>query len=232
MKNIFRFLLLIGSIIFSCSSGGSTDDGPDVRPNNAPSTPSLVSPTNNLLCVENILTFNWNTSVDPDSDTITYRIEIATDNLFNNIRYLGNTTTTNYQVTLLKGTAYYWRVIATDSNNASSDYSSVFKLYTENEGLSNHLPFAPELISPSNGEDVSSDDITLQWEANDVDQDDLVYDIYIDTVDPPVTLVSEDQTETSFNFNLGVSTIYFWRIIVKDENGGETVGQVWSFNTN
>ena len=231
MKYIFRFLLL-SLVIFSCSSGGSSDDGPEARPNNAPTAPSLVSPSNNLLCIDNALIFDWNASVDPDGDTITYKIEIATDNIFNNILHSGNIIATNYQVTLLKGTAYYWRVIATDSNNASSDYSSVFKLYTENEGLSNHLPFAPELISPSNGEAVSSDVITLQWEANDVDQDDLVYDIYIDTVDPPVTLVSEDQTETSYDFNLVASTIYFWRIVVKDENGGETVGQVWSFNKN
>ncbi len=229
MKYIFK-LLISCLILFSCSSGGPSDDGPIVTPNNAPSKPSLVSPSNNLLCVENVLTFNWNASVDPDGDTITYKIEIATDNSFNNVLHYGNTTSTSYQATLLKGTAYYWRVIATDDNNASSDYSSVFQLYTENEGLTNYLPFSPELISPNNGETVSGEVITLQWEANDVDQDDLVYDIYIDTVDPPITLVSEDQTETSFDFNLSASTIYFWRIVVKDENGGETVGQVWNFN--
>jgi SusE outer membrane protein len=229
MKYIFRFLLL-GTVIFSCSSGGSSDDGPDVRPNSAPTAPSLVSPSNNLLCVENTLTFNWNASVDADGDTITYKIEIATDNLFNNIVHFGSTTTTSFQVTLSKGTAYYWHVFATDSNNASSDYSSVFQLYTENEGLSNHLPFAPGLISPSNGETVTGGVITLQWEASDVDQDDLVYDIYFDSIDPPVTLVSEDQTESSFEFSLSTTGTYFWKVVVKDENGGETIGQVWYFN--
>jgi len=229
MKYIFRFLLL-GTVIFSCSSGGSSDDGPDITPNSVPTAPLLISPSNNLLCVENTLTFNWNASVDPDGDNINYKIEIATDNLFNNITQFGSTPTTSFQATLSKGTAYYWRVIATDSNNASSDDSSVFQLYTENEGLTNHLPFAPELISPNNGETVSGEVLTLQWEASDVDQDDLVYDIYIDSINPPVTLVSENQTESSFDFSLSTTGSYFWKVVVKDENGGETAGQVWYFN--
>jgi hypothetical protein len=45
-------------------------------------------------------------------------------------------------------------------------------------------------------------------------------------------MVSEDQSETTFNVNVVAATTYYWKIIVKDDKGGQANGQKWSFFTN
>jgi hypothetical protein len=32
--------------------------------------------------------------------------------------------------------------------------------------------------------------------------------------------------------NLNTATTYYWKIVVKDNNGGQAIGQVWSFYSN
>ena len=145
------FLLSIVSILFVYCGGGET--GPTAPPepvNTAPSVPVLNSPTNNKLCISNIVVFEWSASTDSEKNPITYQLQVATDNQFAQIVNTSEVSGTTQSVTLDKGKAYYWRVKATDSKNASSSYSTVYSFYTEGVALSNHLPFIPELISPVN----------------------------------------------------------------------------------
>ena len=56
------------------------------------------------------------------------------------------------------------------------------------------------------------------------------YDVYFDTVNPPVTKVSSNQASTTFASTAAYSTTYFWRI--NPINGsGTTTGDVLSFTT-
>lgn len=230
MKNIFYILLLIGVLIYSC--GGSEEDEPTPQPNNnIPTVPTLLTPTNNLLCIDNIVTFKWNASTDPDKDAITYQIQIAKDTQFSQIIHTLTGSGTTQSISLEKGTAYYWRVKATDSKSTSSDYSTTYQFYTEGEGTSNHLPFSPILIKPDLSSVVMTATTILEWTANDVDGNSLTFDVYFGTTNPPATKVSANQTETTLNVDLTSSTNYFWKIVVKDGKGGETQGQVWNFNT-
>ncbi len=57
------------------------------------------------------------------------------------------------------------------------------------------------------------------------------YDVYLDTVNPPVTLVSEGQTGTSFNPALLPNTTYYWRIVPSNPYGSPAVCPVWNFHT-
>lgn len=233
MKKVL-YILTISLYIVSCSGGGDDNPPPPPPPeeeNEAPSIPTLVYPTNNLLCIENILEFEWDASTDSDGDAITYQVQIATDNEFNQIIHNINQSTTIKTFTLDKGLAYYWRVKAIDDQDESSDYSSVFNFYTEGEGAQNHLPFSPVLIAPELSSTISESNVTLSWSASDVDEDALVYDVYFDTVNPPTQLVSENLTETELNIEISSSGSYYWKVVVKDESGGETIGQVWKFTT-
>ena len=133
-----------------------------------------------------------------------------------------------------KGTAYYWRVKATDSKNASSNYSATYSFYTEAEAVANHAPFLPQMVQPELNSFVNTTTVTLKWTASDVDTSDvLVYDVYLGTTNPPTAKVGTNLT-TAFwaTTTLQATTNYYWKVIVKDNKGGETIGQVWNFKTN
>lgn len=229
MKKFF-YIALIGVILYSC--GGSKEDEPTPLPtNNKPTIPTLSTPTNNLLCIDSVVTFHWNASTDPDSDAITYQIQVAKDTQFSQIAHTLTGSGTSQSISLEKGTAYYWRVKATDSKSSSSEYSTTYQFYTEGEGNSNHLPFSPILIKPDLSSVVQTATTTLEWTASDVDGNLLTFDVYFGTTNPPATKVSANQTENTLNVDLTSSTNYFWNIVVKDGKGGETRGQVWNFKT-
>jgi hypothetical protein len=230
---IYLKLVFISTLLFACSSGG--DDTPPELPvseNKKPTIPTLVYPTNNLLCIDNTLEFSWNISSDPDGDAITYNIEVSKDNQFSTIDFTTSSTLTKHTFTLEKGIAYYWRVQATDSKNESNGFSSIFNLYTEGIGLSNHLPFSPELVGPILNATETEGTITLEWKGSDTDGDPLTYDVYFDENNPPTTLVSENQIEQTLNVNTTLDKSYYWKVIVKDDKGGESIGQIWGFSTN
>ena len=225
--------LLIALTLWSCGGGGGGDDPPDppAPTNRAPSAPTQSAPTNNLLCIDNSVQFQWSSSTDPDGDAVSYQLQIATDNQFTQNLITRTVATTSTTVSLSRGVAYYWRVKAVDSKNASSAYSSTFSFYTEGDGISNHLPFIPVLVSPEMDQVVTTASVSLEWTASDVDDDPLTFDVYFDTVNPPANVQSSYQSGTTLNVNLSASTDYYWRVVVKDDKGGQTIGQVWKFKT-
>lgn len=156
---------------------------------------------------------------------------MAQDNQFNQLVQTLTVSLTSSTFTLEKGIAYYWRVKAIDSKNASSNYSSTFQFYTEGKGVSNHLPFSPVLVAPTLNLIVQTSTTILEWTASDVDNNSLTFDVYFDTANPPATKVSESQSGTTFEVNLTFSNDYYWKIVVKDDKGGQTIGQVWNFKT-
>ena len=233
MRKIISILFAINLV--SCGGGGGDDTPPPPQPqvNRAPTAPSLVAPADELLCVDNTVSFQWNASTDPDGDNLTYEIQVSTDNGFNAIAESKTLSGTTTSFTLEDDKAYYWRVKASDPENASSGYSTVFKFYTYGIGVENHLPYAPELESPALHSIVQPDTgkVVLKWNASDVDTGDtLSYEVYFGTSNPPEGdphTVSTNQLEV----DIIASTIYFWKVVVKDDKGGITIGQIWTFTT-
>lgn len=233
MKNILNILsLLFGVLLFSCGSGGGDDAPEDI--NTAPSVPMLSSPANNKLCIDNSVSFQWNVSIDAEKNPIVYQIQVATDNQFTQIVKTTEASSNSTIVGLDKGKAYYWRVKATDSKNTSSSYSATYSFYTEGVAQTNHLPFLPQLIFPAYNSVITTSSVSLKWTASDVDINDILsYDVYLSAVNPPTTKVANSISETTLSVNaLETSKIYFCKVVVKDNKGGETVGQVWSFKSN
>ncbi|MDP2089385.1 MAG: hypothetical protein Q8J84_08285 [Flavobacteriaceae bacterium] len=222
-------VLLIGLGFISCGGSGG-DDPPPPKDNKAPSIPSLVYPTNNLLCVQNTLEFSWTSSVDPEGDNITYEIVIAKDNLFTQIIEQKTTAALTAVISLDKGVAYYWKVKATDSKGKSSEFTANWNFFTEGVGIVNYVPFAAGIIKPTMNSTIAGTTTILEWTASDVDNDPLTYDIYFGTAASPPLLIS-NQTLKTYTVNLTANTTYYWRIDVKDNKGGKTIGQVWSFKT-
>nr|WP_315189643.1 hypothetical protein [uncultured Flavobacterium sp.] len=217
-------------VLISC--GGGSDPTPEPQ-NTAPSVPSLVAPASNKLCISNIVSFEWSVSADAEKNPIVYQLQIATDNQFAQIVSATDVSTPLQIVTLDKGKAYYWRVKATDSKNASSAYSSINSFYTEVVAVSNYAPFMPQLVSPTNDATIAGTITTLKWTGSDVDLNDVLsFDVYLGTELNPTTKVVDNKTVKSFDATLQATKIYYWKVVVRDNKGGETSGQVWSFKTN
>lgn len=225
MKKLSLFILSL--ILFSsCSSGG--DEGETQTP---PTIPSLAYPTNNLVCIDNVVEFKWNASTDSQNDVITYQLDVATDNAFTKNVVTSTTTLLSKSLSLEKGKFYYWRVKAIDSKANVSNYTAVYTFFTENEKIVNHLPFIPEIKTPVLHSSISSSTTTLSWTAVDTDNDNLLYDVYLGTSNPPTQKVGTELTTSSFVTNsLSVNTKYYWYVVVKDAKGGTTIGQVWNFS--
>lgn len=217
----------------SCGGGNDADDFQEPEEENtAPTIPNLVYPLNNTVCIDNNIIFEWNESTDLEGDAITYRLEIAENSSFSPLSNSETSSTTSKLISLTKGKAYYWRIKAIDNKFTESTYSTVSQFLTEGEGNSNHLPFAPSLVAPALNSEINGTSTTLIWSASDVDNDDLVFDVYLDTNEQPTTKVSENQSETTFNATgLVASKTYYFKVVVKDGNGGVGIGQVWSFTT-
>lgn len=233
MKNSI-YLSIICLIFAACGSGGGDDPVTPPAVNTAPTAPVLSTPADNKLCLDNNVSFQWNASTDEQKDVIVYQIQIAKDNGFTQIvNTLDNSSLSTSALALDKNTAYYWRVKATDSKGLASAYSSTFKFYTAGTAVVNHLPFAPELIAPVLNANIGVSSANLTWNASDVDTADVLsYDVYFGTANPPTVKVSENTSSKSFEAALQPTTQYYWRIVVKDNKGGETIGQVWKFKTN
>ena len=234
MKN-FIYLSIISVLFISCGGGSDDPEPTPVIPviNVAPSIPVLTSPLDNKLCLDNTVSFQWNKSTDENKDAITYQIQVAKDNAFTQIEKTFDGADNTASFALSKNTAYYWRIKATDAKGLASTYSSVFKFYTAGEAVVNHLPFAPELVAPILNTALNTGTISLKWAASDVDTTDaLSYDVYFGTTNPPTLKISENKSSTSVDVTLEPTKEYFWKVVVKDNKGGETVGQVWKFKTN
>ncbi|REG90732.1 glycoside hydrolase family 78 protein [Flavobacterium aquicola] len=230
MKN-FIYLSIIGLLAISC--GGGSDDSETETKNTAPTVPVLTLPPDNKLCVDNTVSFEWNKSTDTNNDNITYKIEIAKDNQFTQIIETAEGTSTSTELELEKNTAYYWRIKATDDEGVSSDYSAAYKFYTAGDAEVNHLPFLPELTAPEINASVNTATAALTWNATDADAEDvLTYEVYFGTSNPPNVKINENNTTKTEEVTLEPATEYFWKVVVKDNKGGETVGQVWRFKTN
>ncbi len=229
MKKI-SFLFISSIMLLACSSGGDGDSDPAPAKNVAPTIPSLNAPTNNLICINNTVSFNWNASTDADGDAINYQLDIATDANFTQNLVSNTIIGLTKEVTLEKGKYYYWRVKAIDKKNNASAYTPVYKFYTEMAASLNHVPFLPVLVSPSLNASVSTSSASLSWTATDSDGDSLKYDVYFGTANPPTQKVASDITTASYTTSaLTSGTKYYWNVVVKDGKGGNTIGQVWYF---
>jgi hypothetical protein len=201
--------------------------------NKAPIAVNLIYPTQNLLCTDNTINFNWSKATDPENDALEYNLIIATDRSLTNV--IENITITNLQTTvsLEKQTAYYWKVDALDINNKQGTSSEIFAFFTKGEGVLNYAPFSAELVSPENNSNQSaSTSISLVWDAADINTTDiLTYELYFGE-NSTLTLIDDSLSDKSRIVSVESGKSYSWKVNVKDQNGAKSIGQIWSFTVN
>lgn len=97
----------------------------------------------------------------------------------------------------------------------------------------NQAPLEPAYPVPANGVIDVPLTVILSWTSGDIDGDTVLYDVYLDTVNPPQTLVSDNQTGTTFTPPvLASGTTYYWQVVADDQQTRAiSEGPVWQFTT-
>jgi len=167
---------------------------------------NLVSPTDNSILNDPVLTFLWQQLTAADS----YRIQCASPDFSNSTFVVFDqlVTVDNYTHTLPDGD-YRWRVRAENSSGTTQYTEHGFTVDTQ-------VPAAPLLTSPANGDTVVSP-VDLDWTyAPDADVDSVF--VYSDSL---VTLVESDAVlNLPYSFTNGTSgATYFWRVRSYDAGG-------------
>jgi rhodanese-related sulfurtransferase len=98
----------------------------------------------------------------------------------------------------------------------------------------NKSPITPNNPQPINNAVDVNIGVELSWSASDPEGDTLKYDVYFGTNPTPATneLVAIGIEINSYHVNnLEYNTLYYWKVVAKDNNGGETESPIWSFTT-
>lgn len=226
-KNIIYTVLLTiaTSTLISCGGGGTPKNDP-------PSGVELQKPTNNQLCINNTVNFDWTDATDPNNkDIISYKIEFASDRAMTNVILSKTALISNITVTLEKSKAYYWTVTAVDNNQEAGPVSSVFAFFTKGDGVTNAVPFSAQIDAPANGkDDVAAGTVKLRWKGADSDSDTntLKYDVYFGETSTPAEKAT-DLTVQNLDVTVEAGKTYYWKINTIDAAGAKSIGQVWSF---
>ena len=75
---------------------------------------------------------------------------------------------------------------------------------------------------------------TFTWQpAEDPDEDEVSYDLYVDTIGEPNLLIAENLAEPTFTITekLHLSTDYYWKVVAKDPKGATVSSTVNTFAT-
>lgn len=235
MKSIRNFFISISiAIVFSCSSGGG-DNGPDPTPVTPPTAATLVFPLNNSECTQgtnvtstqSTITFDWSDSANTDSYQLVLK-NLETQNISNY-----NSTVSEKDIAIAKGTPFSWYVISKSNNTTQTAQSPTWKFYNAGEAVSSYTPFPADLISPVMGSsfDPVTTKVTLKWEGNDLDNDISGYDILFGTANPPSSN-PETTTSTEIEVTVVSGNTYYWRVITKDSQNNSSNSEIFQFKVN
>jgi len=225
MKKILLFILIN---LVACNKDDSFPELPKV-----PSAVKLVFPFESSVCnegayispTESTVLFEWEEGLYTD------RYELILRNLETNEISSHLVDNTEIPIVLKRGIPYEWYIISTSNSVFETAQSSLWRFYNAAEAIKSYAPFPAEIISPFMSETISttSNEITLDWNGNDVDDDIVSYDVYLGTSSTP-DIIQNDHTESILNnVPISSSTIYYWKIITRDSRGNTSDSGVYQF---
>jgi hypothetical protein len=219
-------IMVIGAV-FDEDNDDYADDttGYRVGDNDPPSTPSGPEPSDGDTDVDTDADISWSCT-DPDYDVLSYDI------------YFGESSNPPLEASDIVGrtydpgpldldTTYYWKIVAKDEMGGTTT-GPIWDFTTRG----NDPPNSPSDPNPYDGDTGVYINTDVSWTCSDPDGDDITYDVYFGTSNPPPKVVN-NQTETSYNppDNLDFNTLYYWQIVAWDEYKYSTLGTIWSFTT-
>ena len=210
------------------SSGPIWDFTTENEVNNPPYLPSDPQPANHATSVDINADLSWNGG-DPDpGDTVTYDVYFGMTSPPPKV--VSNQTGTSYDPGQMNyETTYYWKIVAWDNHDASTQ-GSIWDFTTMEEP--NNPPYPPSDPFPSDGATNVPISVTLSWTGGDPDVDDWVlYDVYFGMTNPPPKAMA-NQSGTNYDLPpLSYNTQYYWKIVSWDNHDASTPGPLWTFVT-
>ncbi|MEL7003105.1 MAG: fibronectin type III domain-containing protein [Bacteroidota bacterium] len=216
MRKSILFLVAFSLLVMSC--GDDDETAPENRP---PGNFQITTSVNNRSA-----TISWTPSEDPDGDQVTYSVELEGETILEN--------SSNNQLIVNEldySTSYSGTVVAEDEDGLTNQEEFAFQIGDE----PNDSPEVPVLDIPSDSQTGVSGLPEFSWqEATDPNGDQVLYDLFLDTVNPPESSLANDIKETSFQTTsmLVSGTVYYWKVVAKDNKGASTESQISSFTTN
>lgn len=243
-------LLVVGmTIITGCSKGESDqnsveqDDGIEQNDENNdeipvvldPDSVTLIFPKNKTECNEgvfidnswSIVTFRWNPSNNTDHYELWYRQEGIGS-------WTKETTSdTEIDVQIHRGKQYQWKVISKNKQSSKNATSENWNFYNAGSGEENYAPFPATLINPKDGDVMNSKNNSnyyFQWDASDLDNDPLTFDLYVGTHPDSLNIVKNLQkTSELMVYHISFGVKHYWKIKTSDSNGNSSLSETWSF---
>ncbi|MFH0881906.1 MAG: FG-GAP-like repeat-containing protein, partial [bacterium] len=195
--------------------------------NEAPTTPDNPDPADLATGIAITSKLSWTASTDQEEEAISYKVFF--DTVSPPATQVADGDTTNFDPdTLVYGTQYYWQVKATDTyGNITNGPEWTFTT------VSNEAPTTPDTPTPDDFATDVAIDTKLSWAAStDTESDTVLYDVYFDTVDPPLTQVVTGGDSTTFDPGLlAYDQTYYWYVVAKDSYGNPSTSSTWTFTT-
>ncbi len=235
------YILKISSVLIvltfiSCGGGdGGNDPTPIPEMVSPPGRSTLIFPERNKECTEgDILNesqsevlFEWNASQNTDS----YELNLINLNLNSTLKIPTNTNEAS--ATLTRGAPYEWFVISKAALTNVTTESERWRFYNAGEGVQNYAPFPAEAIRPQRGTSMNTtgNRITLEWSAEDVDNDIEQYEILYGTEATPVNSIGTTNLKT-MDVDVTQGTNYYWRVLTTDSNSNTSSSEIFLFKIN
>ncbi len=233
----YTFVFLVTLAFLSCSSDrAATENEENPSVNVLPPSHALtIFPENNSECNEGQILddqrsrviFRWTEAENTDS----YRITIT--NLNNGETLNINATTNETPINLDRGRPYEWYVTSLSNATEQIAISETSRFYNQGPGIENYAPFPPNAEAPKIGEIVTTDqegNINLEWSSNDIDDDIIGYELFLDIDNPPTNTLGQ-QMENIKTVMVEPNTTYYWKVIAIDQHGNSSNSQVFQFKT-
>ena len=240
MKKKYIYIIVAVLLAAACSSSGGDGPAPNPNPNPdpdpvaAPSAATLVFPEDDSECTEGeILSdetsrvdFMWNASQNTDS------YEVSLTDLNTGTTTTFNANTNNLLINLIRGNPYEWFVTSKRNGTNATANSAAWRFYNAGPGVTNYAPFPAEAVNPPRGANLDPvTSVSLEWNATDIDEDIVEYDVYIGTAPDALQLLGTT-TDNTLDADVTSGTTYYWQVITRDSEDNTSESEIFEFKVN
>ncbi len=197
MVSILAVMVMAVAVLVLIAGNTSANDVPEI---------TLDAPTSGVE-EKNYVSLEW-TCTDADGDDLTYDVYLDT-NEAPTTKVASDVEEMSYELDSQDvGPTYYWKVVAKDGTGESSSEVWNFSL----------LNSIPEVIMwyPDDWDDLLETYGALVWRGFDDDDDELSYEVFLDTNADPETSIGNTTKERIYPEKFTPGTTYYWKVVASD----------------